>query len=119
VNANARLYSAKAWECLSLAESMNDPARRADMLRFARAWFSLTEPIGDLPIAYEWSQPRYSSGKVDDALGKIALAPKQAAKLLPTSAGQDQELNKVAIVPGPDGTPHRSKLPVIRSRLAS
>lgn len=43
-------YRAKAWECLSLAESMNDPERRADMLRFARMWMSLTEPIGDLPI---------------------------------------------------------------------
>jgi hypothetical protein len=42
-------YRAKAWECLSLAQSMNDPERRADMLRFARMWMSLTEPIGDLP----------------------------------------------------------------------
>jgi hypothetical protein len=42
-------YRAKAWECLSLAEGMNDPERRADMLRFARMWMSLTEPIGDLP----------------------------------------------------------------------
>src|SRR6266545_7067078 len=31
-------YRAKAWECLSLAESMNDPARRADVLRYARLW---------------------------------------------------------------------------------
>jgi hypothetical protein len=44
-------YRAKAWECLSLAESMNDPERRADILRFARMWMSLTEPIGDLPIS--------------------------------------------------------------------
>jgi hypothetical protein len=43
-------YRAKAWECLSLAESLNDPERRADMLRFARMWMSLTEPIGDLPV---------------------------------------------------------------------
>jgi hypothetical protein len=43
-------YRAKAWECLSLAETMNDPERRADMLRFARMWMSLTEPIGDLPV---------------------------------------------------------------------
>jgi len=43
-------YRAKAWESLSLAESMNDPERRADMLRFARMWMSLTEPIGDLPV---------------------------------------------------------------------
>jgi hypothetical protein len=43
-------YRAKAWECLSLAESVNDPERRADLLRFARMWMSLTEPIGDLPM---------------------------------------------------------------------
>jgi len=42
-------YRAKAFECLSLAENMNDPERRADMLRFARMWMSLTQPIGDLP----------------------------------------------------------------------
>jgi hypothetical protein len=44
-------YRAKAWECLSLAESVNDPERRADLLRYARLWLSLTESIGDLPIA--------------------------------------------------------------------
>jgi hypothetical protein len=43
-------YRAKAWECLSLAENMNDPEGRADLLRYARMWMSLTEPIGDLPI---------------------------------------------------------------------
>jgi hypothetical protein len=42
-------YRAKAWECLSLAENMNDPERRADLLRFAHMWMSLAEPIGDLP----------------------------------------------------------------------
>jgi hypothetical protein len=66
VNENARFYRAKAWECLSLAENMNDPERCADMLRFARAWLSLSEPIGDLPIPrspYELpTQPRYSYG---------------------------------------------------------
>ena len=47
-------YRAKAWECLSLAESVNDPERRADLLRFARMWMSLTEPIkDDLRGAYE------------------------------------------------------------------
>jgi hypothetical protein len=50
VNVNAHLYRAKAWECLSLAENMNDLERRADTLRFARVWLSLTEPIGDLAI---------------------------------------------------------------------
>jgi hypothetical protein len=29
---------------------MNNSERRADMLRFARVWLSLTEPIGNLPI---------------------------------------------------------------------
>ena len=64
--ANVHFYRAKAWECLSLAENMHNPKRRADMLRFARAWLSLSEPIGDLPIPrspYELpTQPRYSFG---------------------------------------------------------
>jgi len=42
-------YRARAWDLLSRAESMNDPERRADIVRFARMWFSLAEPIGDLP----------------------------------------------------------------------
>ncbi len=55
-------YRAKAFECLSLAECMNDPERRADMLRFAKMWMSLakpkmwmslTKPMGDVPGAYE------------------------------------------------------------------
>ncbi len=46
-------YRAKAFECLSLAECMNDPERRADMLRFAKMWMSLAEPKGDVPCAYE------------------------------------------------------------------
>ena len=45
---------AKAWECLSLAESVNDPERRADLLLFARMWLSLMEPIkGRASGAYE------------------------------------------------------------------
>jgi hypothetical protein len=51
-------YRAKAFELLSLAESMNDPERRADMLRFARMWMSLSEPIPDLPSAYELKHAR-------------------------------------------------------------
>ncbi len=35
-------YRAKGFELLSLAESMNDPERRADVLRYARLWMSLT-----------------------------------------------------------------------------
>jgi hypothetical protein len=50
-------YRAKAWECLSLAENMNDPERRADLLRFARMWLSLTEPIGDLPLGLPHELP--------------------------------------------------------------
>jgi hypothetical protein len=47
-------YRAKAWECMSLAESINDPERRADLLLFGRLWMSLTEPLrGDLRGAYE------------------------------------------------------------------
>jgi hypothetical protein len=38
-------YRAKAWECLSLAECANDPEERAEIVRFASMWMSLTEPI--------------------------------------------------------------------------
>jgi hypothetical protein len=40
-------YRAKAYELLSLAERAGDPEQRADLLRFARMWMSLTE---DLPL---------------------------------------------------------------------
>ncbi len=47
-------YRAKAWECAARAQAVNDPERRADMLRFAGMWMSLTEPIkDDLRGAYE------------------------------------------------------------------
>ena len=47
-------YRAKAWECMSLAESTNDPEPRVDLLLFGRLWLSLTEPLrGDLRGAYE------------------------------------------------------------------
>jgi hypothetical protein len=36
-------YRAKAYELLSLAERAGDPEQRADLLRFARMWMSLTE----------------------------------------------------------------------------
>jgi hypothetical protein len=49
-------YRAKAFELLSLAESVNDPKRRADMLRFAHMWMSLSEPMPDLPSAYDLSR---------------------------------------------------------------
>jgi hypothetical protein len=50
---HANEYRAKAFELLSIAESVNDPERRAEMLRFARMWMSLSEPLPDLPSAYE------------------------------------------------------------------
>jgi hypothetical protein len=50
----ARGYRAKAQDCTSLAESTQDPERRADLLLFARLWMTLTEPMPyDLRGAYE------------------------------------------------------------------
>jgi hypothetical protein len=46
-------YRAKAFELLSLAETVNDPERRVDMLRYAQMWMSLAKPPPDLPAAYE------------------------------------------------------------------
>jgi hypothetical protein len=46
-------YRAKGYELLSLAESVNDPERRADMLRYARMWMGLSEPMPNLPSAHE------------------------------------------------------------------
>jgi hypothetical protein len=46
-------YRAKAWECLSLAEVMNNPEERAELLRFARMWLNLAQPIGDVRGVYE------------------------------------------------------------------
>jgi len=42
-------YRAKAYELLSLVERAGDPEQRAELLRFARMWISLTEEIEDLP----------------------------------------------------------------------
>jgi len=49
-----REYRAKAFDYLSRAESIDDPEQRADMLGLARMWMSLSEPLGDLPGAYEY-----------------------------------------------------------------
>ena len=46
-------YRAKAFECLSQAECMNDPEKRAEVLRFARIWIELAEPIEEGHGAYE------------------------------------------------------------------
>jgi hypothetical protein len=43
-------YRAKAYELLFLAERAADPEKRADLLRFAWMWMSLTKPIEDLPL---------------------------------------------------------------------
>jgi hypothetical protein len=53
MRAAANEYRAKAFECLSLAECMNDPERRAEFLRYARWWTHLTEPVGPSRGAYE------------------------------------------------------------------
>ena len=53
MRAAANEYRAKAFESLSLAEGMNDPERRAEILRYARLWMQLAEPIGTSRSAYE------------------------------------------------------------------
>jgi hypothetical protein len=47
-------YRAKAWECLSLAESTNNPEERAEIVRFASMWMSLAEPIDEVRGSYEF-----------------------------------------------------------------
>ncbi len=45
---------AKAWECAARAQVVSDPVQRAELLRFAGIWLSLTEPSeNDLRGAYE------------------------------------------------------------------
>jgi hypothetical protein len=44
-------YRAKAFECLSLAECVNDAGERAEMVRFARVWMKFTEPIAEPRLA--------------------------------------------------------------------
>jgi hypothetical protein len=46
-------YRAKARECLSLAECVNDPEERAEIVRFARIWMNLAEPIDEALGSYE------------------------------------------------------------------
>ena len=53
MRAAANAYRAKAFECLSLAECMNDPERRAELLQYARWWMQLAEPVGTSRSAYE------------------------------------------------------------------
>jgi hypothetical protein len=49
----ANEYRAKGFECLSLEECLNDPEQRAEVLRFARIWMNLAEPIEEFRGAYE------------------------------------------------------------------
>ena len=49
----ANEYRARAFECLSLAECMTDPERRAEFLRHGRLWMRLAEPVGTSRWAYE------------------------------------------------------------------
>ena len=52
-------YRAKGWECISRAESVDDPERRADLLGFGRLWMSLAEPWEiELQGAYELPSKR-------------------------------------------------------------
>jgi hypothetical protein len=53
MRAAANGYRAKAFECLSLAEGMNDPERRTEILRYGRLWMQLAEPVGTSRWAYE------------------------------------------------------------------
>ena len=46
-------HTAQARECLSLAECMNDPEERAEIVRFAWMWMNLAEPIDEAPSSYE------------------------------------------------------------------
>ena len=47
------VYRAKAFECLSLVECVKNPEERAEMVRFARVWMKLTEPIEEARSFYE------------------------------------------------------------------
>ena len=55
MRAAANEYRAKAFECLSLAECMNDPENRPEILRYARMWMQLAEPVDKFRSAYEVS----------------------------------------------------------------
>ena len=47
------VFRAKAFECLSLAECLNNPEQRAEMVRFARVFMSFVEPIAEARGVYE------------------------------------------------------------------
>jgi hypothetical protein len=55
----ADYWAKRADECAARAQSMNDPERRREMLRFAGMWLSLTEPVKyELRGAYELPRQR-------------------------------------------------------------
>jgi len=58
-------YRAKARECLSLAECMNDPKERAEIVRFARMWMNLTEPSDEAPGLYEFPGEAEKNSKLN------------------------------------------------------
>jgi hypothetical protein len=49
-------YRRKALDCLARARALDDPEKRMDLLWLAKMWMSLTEPLGDMPGAYEIPQ---------------------------------------------------------------
>ena len=57
-------HRAKAWECLSLAECMNDPEERAERIRFARMWMNLAEPIDEARASYEFPREAQKNSKL-------------------------------------------------------
>ena len=61
-------YRAKAWECLSLAECMNDPEERAERVRFARMWMNLAETIDEFG---KFTYIRSLKSKGDDISSKL------------------------------------------------
>ena len=71
-------YRAKGFELLSLAETVNDPERRADMLRYARMWMNLSEPMPDLPICLRVTPWSLSQGLGENRL-VTAPSPQSSA----------------------------------------
>ena len=71
-----REYRAKAFDCLCRAESIDDPEQRADMLQLARMWMSLSEPLGDIPGAYEYpSQDQRPTSDIAEAQSSCCRCP--------------------------------------------
>ena len=69
MSAAANKYRAKAFECVSLAECMTDPERRAELLRYGRLWMQLAEPVGTSRWAYEVLPTQVARSSAQLALG--------------------------------------------------